>query len=355
METGDYVKGRGAQFNPANPFSRHAYVTEHEECLDEPLQQAPKREVFLENAKKVVNKVTSPDLSMMYSINPYQGCEHGCIYCYARNSHQYWGFSAGLDFESKLVAKKNAPELLEKFLQNPRWKPSPVSLSGNTDCYQPLEREMRLTRGCLEVLLKHRHPVGMITKNALILRDLDLLKELAAQNLVHVYISITTLDEAIRQKMEPRTARAGKRLEVLRKLTEAGVPCGVMAAPIIPGLNNAEIPAILEEAAKAGALTAGYTIVRLNGSVGPIFKDWLEKNFPDRAQKVWNQICAMHGGNVNDSQWRRRMHGEGHFAELTASMFRHAKARYMKERHMPDYNTGAFIRPGKADGQLSLF
>ncbi|MGB3180734.1 MAG: PA0069 family radical SAM protein [Cyclobacteriaceae bacterium] len=355
MRQEDYLKGRGAQYNPANPFSRQEYVQEHMECLDEPLQMPPKREVFEENARKIVNKVTSPDLSMMYSINPYQGCEHGCIYCYARNSHQYWGFSAGLDFESKLVAKKNAADLLEKFLRNPRWKTQPVSLSGNTDCYQPLERELRLTRGCLEVLRKYHHPVGIITKNALILRDLDILKDLAAEGLVHVYMSITTLDEGIRQKMEPRTARASKRLEVMQRLTDAGIPCGVMAAPVIPGINNAEIPQIIEKAAAAGAVTAGYTIVRLNGSVGPIFKDWLFKNFPDRANKVWNQICAMHGGNVNDSEWGRRMHGEGHFAELTGNMFRQARSRFMSGREMPSYNLDVFTRPGKDKGQLSLF
>lgn len=355
MEGNDYFKGRGALLNPANRFSVNRYVTEHMECLDEPLQLAPKREIFEENAKKVVNKVSSPDLSMMYSVNPYQGCEHGCIYCYARNTHEYWGFSAGMDFESKIIVKKNASDLLTKFLKNPKWKYQPVSLSGNTDCYQPLEREMKLTRSLLQTLLKYRHPVGIITKNGLILRDLDILKELASMNLVHVYISITTLDEGIRQKMEPRTARASKRLEVLERLTAAGVPCGIMAAPMIPGLNDSELPEIVKRAANAGALAAGYTIVRLNGSIGPIFHDWLLKNFPDRANKVWNQICSMHGGNVNDSQWGRRMRGEGHFAEMTANLFRTAKTRYLKGREMPAYNLDSFIRPAKDSGQLSLF
>lgn len=317
----EYLKGRGAQFKTHNKFLKNQYVTEHIEGLDEPLLSAPTTQVFYEEAKKVVNKVPSPDLGIMYSLNPYQGCEHGCVYCYARNTHEYWGFSAGLDFESKIVVKKNAPALLEKFIMHPAWQTVPISISGNTDCYQPLERKLEITRELLKVFARYRHPLGMITKNGLILRDLDLLKDLASENLVHVYISITTLDEKLRSMMEPRTASARKRLQTIETLAKAGVPVGVMNAPIIPGLNHHEIPQVLKAAADHGAASAGMTIVRLNGSIAQIFEDWLRKNFPDRFDKVWNQICSMHGGQVNDSQFGRRMVGEGHFAEVIHQLF----------------------------------
>src|SRR5690606_15654769 len=233
------------------------YVTEHVEGLDEPLLSSPATQVFHETPKQIVNKVTSPDLGMMYSMNPYQGCEHGCIYCYARNTHEYWGFSAGLDFESKIIVKKNAPALLEKFLSHPDWHAVPISLSGNTDCYQPLERKLEITRGILKVLAQYRHPVGIITKNSLILRDLDLLQDLASDNLVHVYITVTTLDEDLRSIMEPRTASARKRLKTIEALSNAGVPVGIMNAPIIPGLNHHEIPNVLKAAADHVARAAG--------------------------------------------------------------------------------------------------
>ncbi len=267
----DYIKGRGAQIKTANKFLKGEYVTDHIEGLDEPLQGIPTTQVFLETSKTIVNKVTSPDLSMMYSTNPYQGCEHGCIYCYARNSHEYWGFSAGIDFESKIIVKKNAPDLMEKFIMNPRWEATPISVSGNTDCYQPLERKYELTRGILKVFARYRHPVGMITKNSLITRDLDLLKDLAQDNLVHVYISITTLNEDLRRVMEPRTASAIKRLQTVESLAKAGIPVGVMNAPIIPGLNHHEIPMIMKAAADHGAMSAGMTVVRLNGSIVKFF------------------------------------------------------------------------------------
>src|SRR5690606_38408050 len=213
MEQEEYFKGRGAQIKTENKFLKNQYVTEHIEGLDEPLLSAPETQVLYEQSKKIVNKVTSPDLGMMYSLNPYQGCEHGCIYCYARNTHEYWGFSAGLDFESKIIVKKNAPASLEKFILHPDWQPVPISVSGNTDCYQPLERKLEITRGLLKIFARYRHPVGMITKNSLVLRDIDLLTDLAKDNLVHIYISITTLDEDLRRVMEPRTASAKKRLQ----------------------------------------------------------------------------------------------------------------------------------------------
>src|SRR3970040_2936763 len=236
MEQDEYLRGRGSQIRTKNRFLKNEYVTDHVEGLDEPLLSAPTTQLFYEQPAKVVNKVTSPDLNMMYSLNPYQGCEHGCIYCYARNTHEYWGFSAGLDFESKIIVKKNAPELLEKFILHPEWHAVPISLSGNTDCYQPIERKLEITRELLKIFVRYRHPVAMITKNSLELRDLDLLTNLAGDNLVQVYISITTLDEKLRSIMEPRTASAAKRLKTVEALASAGVPVGVMNAPVLPGL-----------------------------------------------------------------------------------------------------------------------
>jgi DNA repair photolyase len=350
-KTEDYFKGRGAQIKTVNKFLKAQYVEEHVEGLDEPLLTAPTTQVFHEQPKKIVNKVTSPDLGMMYSMNPYQGCEHGCIYCYARNSHEYWGFSAGLDFESKIIVKESAPQLLEKFILNPNWQAVPISVSGNTDCYQPLERKFGITRNILKVFARYRHPLGMITKNGLILRDLDLLTDLAKDNLVHVYISITTLDEDLRRVMEPRTASGIKRLKTVEALAKAGVPVGIMNAPIIPGLNHHEIPQILKAAAEHGASGAGMTVVRLNGSIGKIFEDWLRKNFPDRFDKVWNQICSMHGGNVNDSQFGRRMSGEGNFAETIHQLFSISKKKYFAGKKMPPIDLTKFRR----GGNLSLF
>lgn len=347
----EYLKGRGAQVKTGNRFLKAEYVSEHIEGLDESMHSAPATQVFHETPKKIVNKVNSPDLGMMYSMNPYQGCEHGCIYCYARNSHEYWGFSAGLDFESKIIVKQAAPELLEKFILHPHWQPVPISVSGNTDCYQPLERKFGITRNILKVFARYRHPVGMITKNSLILRDLDLLSDLAKDNLVHVYISITTLNEDLRRTMEPRTASAAKRLQTVEALAKAGVPVGIMNAPVIPGLNHHEIPEILKAAADHGACGAGMTVVRLNGSIAKIFEDWLKKNYPDRFDKVWNQIAALHGGNVNDSQFGRRMTGEGNFADTIHQLFRVSKKKYLGDRKMPAIDLTKF----RKGGNLSLF
>jgi DNA repair photolyase len=350
-EKDDYFKGRGAQIKTANKFLKAQYVTEHIEGLDEPLLSAPTTQIFYENAKKVVNKIESPDLSGMYSLNPYQGCEHGCIYCYARNTHEYWGFSAGLDFESKIVVKQNAPALLEKFLLHPDWHATPIMVSGNTDCYQPLERKLEITRKLLLIFAKYRHPVGMISKNSLVVRDLDILTDLAKDNLVHIMISITTLNEDLRRAMEPRTASAKKRLQTVETLAKAGIPVGIMNAPIIPGLNHHEIPMVLKAAADHGALTAGMTMVRLNGSIGKIFEDWLRKNFPDRFDKVWNQICAMHGGHVNDSNFGRRMTGEGNYAEAVHQLFSTSKKKFFAGRSMPPQDLTKFRR----GGNLNLF
>jgi DNA repair photolyase len=347
----DYFKGRGAQIKTGNRFLKAEYVTDHIEGLDEPLLENPKTQIFEENAKKILNRVDSPDLGFGYSMNPYQGCEHGCIYCYARNTHEYYGFSAGLDFESKIIVKKNASRLLEQELMKPSWNAVPIMLSGNTDCYQPQEKKYEITRSMLKILAQYRHPVSIISKNSLVLRDLDILQDLASDNLVHVYISITTLDEELRRAMEPRTASAIKRLKTVEALSKAGIPVGIMNAPIIPGLNHHEIPAILKAASEHGALNAGMTLVRLNGSIGQLFEDWLKKNFPDRFDKVWNQICSLHGGNVNDSQFGRRMSGEGNIADAVHQLYRASKKKYFSNKKMPVYDLTKF----RKGGNLSLF
>jgi DNA repair photolyase len=342
----EYFKGRGAQIQSGNRFLEQRVTAEHVEGIDEPLLLSPKTEVRIEHSKTILNPITSPDLGLSFSLNPYQGCEHGCIYCYARNSHEYYGFTAGIDFETKLMVKPDAPRLLEKKLLSKSWKVTPISLSGNTDCYQPLEKERKITRELLKVFAQYRHPVGLITKNSLILRDLDLLQDLAQDKLVQVYISITTLDESLRRKMEPRTASATKRLATLEVLAKAGVPVAVMNAPIIPGLNHHEIPQILKSASDHGALGAGYTVVRLNGKLEEIFSDWLQKNFPDRFQKVMHQIAELHGGQVNDNQFGRRMKGEGVLAESIRQLFHQAKRKHFNGKSLPEFNKNCFRRGG---------
>jgi DNA repair photolyase len=349
----DFFKGRGAQLNTHNKFLKNKYVAEHIEGLDEPLLENSATQLFEETPKKIVSESHSPDLSHMYSINPYQGCEHGCIYCYARNSHEYYGFSAGLDFERKIIIKPNAPELLEQYFNKKNYKPVCIMLSGNTDCYQPVERRLQITRRLLEVFLQYKNPVSIITKNNVILRDMDILTELAAMNLVHVNVSITSLNEQLRQKLEPRTVTATGRLSVVQKLSEKGIPVRVMAAPIIPGLNSNEVPNIIKAAADRGALAAGFTMVRLNGSVAEIFSDWIYKAFPDRAEKVLNLIKSCHDGNLNDSDFGRRMSGEGKVAESIHQMFKMACKRFMAGREMPEYDYSLFVpKKGK---QTSLF
>jgi len=350
----DYLKGRGAQINPSSPWLKNEVVTEFEEGLDEPLIQNDTTQLLPEYPKKIVNKVTSPDIPLPFSMNPYQGCEHGCVYCYARETHQYWGLSAGLDFERKIIVKENAPELLEKALQNPRWKPQPIMLSGNTDCYQPVERQKQLTRRMLEVLLEYRHPVGIITKNSLVLRDIDLLEPMAKLGLVRVAISVTTMNEDLRRRLEPRTSTGAMRMRTLGELSAAGIPTTIMVAPVIPGLNSHEINDLIKLAAARGVKAAGFTMVRLNGTVADLFVNWVEQNYPDRAAKVLRQVAEIHGGKLGERAFGKRMRGEGTFAEAIRRMFKMAVARHMGERAHVPYNLDAFRRPRK-DGQLSLF
>ncbi len=347
-------KGRGAQIQVKNRFLKHEYVQEHLEAIDEFDEEAPRSKYIPIFPKTIVNKVESPDVGMDYSINPYQGCEHGCIYCFARNSHEYWGYNAGLDFERVILFKENAPQLLEKHLQKPTWNPATIVLSGNTDCYQPLERQKRITRGMLEVFLKYRNPVGIITKNALITRDLDILGELSDMTLTTVLFSITSLKEEVRRKLEPRTATAKQKLKAVEKLSKRGIPVRIMIGPIIPGLNDHEIPNIMEAASNAGALTAGYTMIRLNGQIGDVFENWVEQAFPDRADKIINQIKGAHGGKLNESRFGNRMRGEGKMVQSINRMFELSKAKYFGHKPKPPkLRTDLFVKTDR--GQMGLF
>ncbi|MEL7004829.1 MAG: PA0069 family radical SAM protein [Bacteroidota bacterium] len=342
-----YLKGRGAQVKTANKFLEQQYVREFDEGLDEELiPEKISTQIFYESPQKVVNKVDSPDVGMDYSLNAYQGCEHGCVYCYARTTHEYWGFSAGLDFETKIVVKKNAPELLERHLLQKGWLAKPIVLSGNTDCYQPLEQKLKITRRLLEVFAKYRHPVGIITKNATVTRDIDILKDLAKDQLVKVILSITTLDDKLRARMEPRTSSVNKKLEAIEKLSQAGIPVGIMNAPLVPGLNHHEIPEVIKAAAECGASSAGYTVVRLNGAIEEIFKDWLQKNYPDKFNKVCHLIEELHDGKTSDSTFGRRMKGEGEISNIIKQLFDSATKKYMSGRSTPALNTYSFRKGG---------
>lgn len=352
LKSQDPIKGRGAQQLSGNRFMQLQYVREHEEGLDELWELDAKTQFFEEHARKIINKVNSPDLGLAYSMNPYQGCEHGCVYCYARNTHEYYGFSAGLDFETKIIVKRNAAELLKKQFEHPTWEVHPIMFSGNTDCYQPAEKKFKITRQMLQVCLDYRHPVSIITKNSLILRDTDILQEMARLNLVHVNISITSLQEDIRQKLEPRTATSAKRLQVVESLSQLNIPVRVMAAPMIPFLNSQELPAILKASADHGALDAGYTLVRLNGSIGEIFTQWIHQSFPDKANRILETIKQTRGGKLNDSRFGIRMRGEGEFADMISRLFYTMHRKYFKDRSMPAYDLQAFSRKNKPSRHL---
>ncbi len=357
MNSNSVLKGRGAQRNVHNRFLELSHETRDdflEYCQKEGEESDKNKTLYLDVfPKTIINKVTSPDVGMMYSMNPYQGCEHGCVYCYARNSHEFWGYSAGLDFERRILIKKDAPRLLEEKLKTKNWKAQTIVLSGNTDCYQPAEKRYQITRRCLEVFLKYKHPVGIITKNALILRDLDILKELAKDNLIGVNISITTLSEETRRILEPRTTTIKKRLETVKVLSDNGIPVNVMLAPIIPSINSHEILPLAKAASDAGALSIAHIIVRLNGAIGQIFTDWIYKTMPDRAHKVLHQIEDCHGGRLNDSRYGTRMRGEGKIAEQIHALMRLAKLKYYKNKAMPKLNT--HLHEEYKNGQLKLF
>lgn len=346
--------GRGALINPTNRFLKTELGEDfHEYAADEEL--VTKKTTFIEVfPKTIVNKVTSPDIGMYYSLNPYQGCEHGCTYCYARPTHEYWGYSAGTDFESTILVKKNAPSLLEESFAKKKWEVKPISLSGNTDCYQPCEKSYAITRQLLQLFLAYKHPVSIITKNVLILRDLDLLSELAKLNLVSVHLSITTLNEELRRLLEPRTATSNRKLEAIEQLTAHGIPVSVMIAPLIPAINDHEVFSIVKAASERGALGVNYQVVRLNGPNGAIFTNWVETHFPDRAEKVIHQLQALHDGKLNDSRFGIRMKGEGTYALNIQRQFEVARNRFFPKRSIPKLRTDLFERPSK-NGQMSLF
>ncbi|MEO7445198.1 MAG: PA0069 family radical SAM protein [Ferruginibacter sp.] len=342
-----YLHGRGAQFNTKNKFIKNEQVREHVEAIDDwEIINGPTQ--YLEQqAATIVNKVASPDVGMSYSMNPYAGCEHGCIYCYARNVHEYWGYSAGLDFEKKILVKKNAPELLRKFLQHPKWECAPIMLSGNTDCYQPAEQTYRLTRKMLEVCNEFNQPVGILTKNSWIIKDKDVLQEMASKNIVSAMVSITTFNEDLRRIMEPRTTTARQKLKVIEELSKAGVRTGVMMGPMIPGLNEHEMQRIMKAAADAGASFTAYTFIRLNGAIKFLFHDWLYKNFPNQADKVWHLIEQSHDGKVNDSRWGVRMRGEGTLAQMVAQQYKKYGKLYNMNEERWNLDCTKFRRPGE--------
>lgn len=313
-------RGRGARLNPANRFER-LHVEEDPAALDaEELRQVPTT-YLIDHTKSILARNDSPDTGFTFSINPYRGCEHGCIYCYARPSHEYLGFSAGLDFETKILVKENAPALLSEAFQKPSWEPQVVALSGNTDPYQPLERTLRLTRQCLEVFLRHRNPVAIITKNYLVTRDADILEEMARMNLVTVALSITTLKPELVGSMEPRTSRPARRLQAIEELVGRGIPVSVNVAPVVPGLTDEEMPAILKEAAARGASNASYIMMRLPGPVKDLFLDWIEREHPDKVNKIVHRLRELRGERLTDSRFGVRMRGEGEWAETVSNLF----------------------------------
>ncbi|MBX2845086.1 MAG: PA0069 family radical SAM protein [Saprospiraceae bacterium] len=348
-----FRKGRGAQYNSFNRFSKIKRERDYTDEDWEEMNERGKTEFIEVFPKTIVNKVQSPDIGMMYSMNPYQGCEHGCVYCYARNTHEYWGYSAGLDFEQKIMVKKSAPQLLAKHLGNPKWQAAPIMLSGNTDCYQPVERETEITRELLKTFYKYRHPVGIITKNALVERDKDILVDLAQHNLVRVTLSITSLKEDIRRKIEPRTASAQKKLKVMKELSDAGIPTQLMLGPIIPGLNNYEIFDVVKAAADHGASGMVFTVLHLNGHLGELFSDWVYKAFPLKADHILSLVKQVHGGQLNDSRWGVRKRGDGEIAKMIHRQVRLAKEINFKGRGFPPYNLE--LHKYHKNNQMKLF
>lgn len=333
---------RGASGNPANRFEKLHVEIDPVEPGDEDERPRTTTQFFRDNTESIIARNESPDIGFQASVNPYRGCEHGCAYCYARPTHEYLGFSAGLDFETRIMVKEKAPELLEAELSSPKWKPQTVVLSGVTDPYQPVERRLRITRRCLEVLAKFRNPVGIVTKNKLVTRDIDVLRELAEHNAVAVNISVTSLDRKLQQILEPRTSPPQARLDAIAQLRAAGIPVGVMVAPIIPGITDHEVPAILEACRKAGAQFAGYVVLRLPWTVAPLFERWLSEYFPERKEKVLGRLRSLRGGDrLYDAQWGKRQTGEGIFAEQIEAMFRVARRRAGMDGR-PKLSTAAF-------------
>ncbi len=348
------MKGRGTEDNPKTRFETIA----REELVDEWDSTEGRLSVptqfFYDSSKSILAKNDSPDVGFTYDLNPYRGCEHGCSYCYARPSHEYLGFSAGLDFETKIVVKREAAQLLESKFRSRSWTPETIMLSGNVDCYQPVERKLGITRQCLEVFLKYRNPVAVITKNALVLRDIDILSELSSLGLVSVCLSITTLDQRLAHKMEPRTSTPAQRLTAVEQLAKCGVPVSINVAPVIPGLNDEEIPSILKEAASRGAGSARYILLRLPYAVKDLFTAWLQREIPDRAERVLNRILDVRKGKLNDSSFTTRMKGSGEIAFAIEQLFRASCRKYGLNSKRVPLVTDKFIRPSNDSRQSEL-
>ncbi|MDF1825313.1 MAG: PA0069 family radical SAM protein [Verrucomicrobiales bacterium] len=351
--------GRGTTQSPPNRFEKHAVISDDsawEEIRKVDPDFEPKRprtESLEDHSQSIITSNRSPDIGFSHSLNPYRGCEHGCAYCYARPYHEYLGMNAGIDFETRIMVKSQAPRLLEESLAKLSWKPVSLACSGVTDCYQPIEKTLKITRDCLEVLADFRNPVGIITKNALVTRDIDLLSALAGYDASLVVVSITSLDTQLAGKLEPRASRPAARLDAIRQLSEAGIPAGVSLAPIIPGLNDHEIPAILQAAADHGASFASGTLLRLPYSVSDIFSSWLDEYFPERKDLVLGRIRELRGGRLNDSNFGSRMSGSGPLASQIQQMLQVSKRRFGLDSPRKSLNTDAFIR--RSPGQLELF
>jgi DNA repair photolyase len=349
----------GSQLDPPNRFERVRAEVDNEqlEWDTEYIEQRHERQIeYLDDdTQSIVTENKSPDIPFRFSLNPYRGCAHGCAYCYARNTHEYLGFNAGLDFETRILVKRRAADLFRAFLARDKWQPEPITFSGVTDCYQPAERQFRLTRSCLEVALECRQPVSIITKNALVVRDLDLLRELAALRLVHVYLSMTTLHAELARTMEPRTSIPAARLRAVSLLAEAQVPVGVMVAPIIPGLNESELAPVMQAAQQAGAARAGYVLLRLPLTVEPVFREWLQRSLPESAPRVLSRIRHTRDGKLNSSAWGRRLRGTGLIAEQIRQMFDMFARKYHLDGKLPPQDTSQFRPPKERSGQLRLF
>jgi len=352
------IHGRGASQNPPNRFVAISYEPDPEAIGDQP---GPRTQFYRDTTRSAIARNNSPDVGFDFSVNPYRGCEHGCIYCYARPSHEYLGLSAGLDFETKIFVKEDAPTLLRRELSSPKWRPATIAISGVTDAYQPIERRLEITRKCVRVLADFGNPLSVITKNHLVTRDIDLFSELAALSAVSVNISVTTLDVDLQRKMEPRTSSPILRLKAIEALASAGIPVGVMVAPVVPGLTDHELPAILAAARDAGAQNAGFIVLRLPHGVSALFEDWLETHYPDRKAKVLGRIRDVRGGKMNDPRFGSRMRGEGEYAEQIRALFEVTSEKLGFDRTRPRLSAAGWRGPasqaatGSPPGQLTLF
>ncbi|MCL5266490.1 MAG: PA0069 family radical SAM protein [Bacteroidetes bacterium] len=351
------IKGRASGFNPPNRFEEIELIESDNSNRffpdEDPLEKKIETRFYRDTSKTILAKNDSPDVPFTYSLNPYRGCEHGCIYCYARPSHEYLGFSSGLDFESKIMVKQDAPELLRVAFMRKNWEPQVISLSGNTDCYQPVERKLDLTRRCLKVLLEFRNPVGIVTKNFLITRDIDILLEMARLNLISVFFSVTSLNQDLTKKMEPRTSAPAKKLEAIEMLSKESVPVGVLVAPVIPGLTDEEIPSILRETSARGAKFASMQMLRLPFAVKDLFVDWIRREYPDRETRIVSRLKQVRGGKLSSYEFGERMRGSGETAKAIHQLFHASCKKYHLNEQELELSTDKFCRP--TGTQIEMF